>query len=52
VSGHLIMLYFSFCSRWLNGNHNYDEICTETGISHQNLDDIIENHPHVNVIWK
>ncbi|XP_028398199.1 GATOR complex protein NPRL2-like [Dendronephthya gigantea] len=39
-------------ARWLNGRHNYDEICTETGMSHQNLDEIIENHPDIVVVWK
>ncbi|XP_046839800.1 GATOR complex protein NPRL2-like [Xenia sp. Carnegie-2017] len=39
-------------ARWLNGSHNYDEICTETGMSHQKLDEIIENHPNITVIWK
>lgn len=39
-------------ARLLSGSHNYDEICTETGMSHQNLDNIIENHPHIVVVWK
>ncbi|XP_031573687.1 GATOR complex protein NPRL2-like [Actinia tenebrosa] len=38
--------------KWLNGRHNYDEICCKTGLSHQELDDIIENDPHVVVVWK
>ncbi|EDO27172.1 predicted protein [Nematostella vectensis] len=39
-------------SRWLNGKHSFDEICCKTGLSFQELDDVIENDPNVVVVWK
>ncbi|XP_015764200.1 PREDICTED: nitrogen permease regulator 2-like protein [Acropora digitifera] len=38
--------------KWLDGNHNYDEICCETGLTYQELEDIVEGEPHIVVIWK
>ncbi|EDO45161.1 predicted protein [Nematostella vectensis] len=37
---------------WLNGKHSFDEICCKTGLSFQELDDVIENDPNVVVVWK
>lgn len=38
--------------KWLDGNHNYDEICCKTGLTYQELEDIVEGEPHIVVIWK
>lgn len=43
---------FKLTDKWLDGNHSYDEICCKTGLTHQELEDIIEQDPHVVVIWK
>ncbi len=38
--------------RWFNGNHNYDEICCQTGLTHKELDEKLENDPSIVVCWK
>jgi len=38
--------------KWLDGNHNYDEICCKTGLTYQELEDKVEGDPHIVVIWK
>ncbi|XP_068713693.1 GATOR1 complex protein NPRL2-like isoform X1 [Montipora foliosa] len=38
--------------KWLDGNHSYDEICCRTGLTYQELEDIVEGEPHIVVIWK
>lgn len=43
---------FKLTDKWLDGNHSYDEICCKTGLAYQELEDIIEQDPHVVVIWK
>ena len=37
---------------WFNGRHSYDEICTKTGLSHQDLEERIEADPSIVVSWK
>lgn len=37
---------------WFSGRHSYDEICSKTGLSHQDLEERIETDPSVLVIWK
>lgn len=39
-------------AKWLDGNHSYDEICCKTGLTYQEVDDIVELDPHIVVIWK
>ncbi|XP_014670048.1 PREDICTED: nitrogen permease regulator 2-like protein isoform X2 [Priapulus caudatus] len=39
-------------SRWLNGQHHYDEICCRTGLSYSVLDEMIEDDPTIVVCWK
>lgn len=43
---------FKLSDKYLDGNHNYDEICCKTGLTYQELDDIVEGEPHIVVIWK
>ncbi|XP_064633487.1 GATOR1 complex protein NPRL2-like [Lineus longissimus] len=38
--------------RWFTGRHSMDEICCETGLSHQELDDRIESDPNIVVCLK
>ncbi|KAK2142866.1 hypothetical protein LSH36_903g00084 [Paralvinella palmiformis] len=38
--------------KWFNGNHCYDEICCLTGLSQQELDDIVENDSNIVICWK
>ncbi|XP_071810529.1 GATOR1 complex protein NPRL2-like [Asterias amurensis] len=38
--------------RYISGHLNFDEICCKTGLSHQELEDYIENDPCVHTIWK
>ncbi|KAK7503525.1 hypothetical protein BaRGS_00005064 [Batillaria attramentaria] len=38
--------------KWLNGCHSYDEISCKTGLSHQELDELIETDPSCVVCWK
>jgi len=38
--------------RWFNGRHSYDEICTLTGQSYQELDSKVESDPSIVVCWK
>ncbi|XP_070559593.1 GATOR1 complex protein NPRL2-like [Ptychodera flava] len=39
-------------TRYLNGVHNYDEICCKTGMTHQELEERLENHPSIVICWK
>ncbi|XP_070192729.1 GATOR1 complex protein NPRL2-like [Littorina saxatilis] len=39
-------------SKWLGGNHSYDEISCKTGLSHQELEELIEKDPTCVVCWK
>jgi len=38
--------------RWFNGQHSYDEICTLTGQSYQELDSKVESDSSIVVCWK
>ncbi|XP_052081815.1 GATOR complex protein NPRL2-like [Mytilus californianus] len=37
---------------WFNGRHSYDEICSKTGLSHQDLEEKIETDPSIVISWK
>ncbi|XP_077984006.1 GATOR1 complex protein NPRL2-like [Glandiceps talaboti] len=39
-------------NRYLRGDHNYDEICCKAGITHQELEEKIENDPYIVICWK
>jgi len=43
---------FKLDDKWLDGNHNYDEICCKTGLTYQELEDKVEGAPRIVVIWK
>lgn len=38
--------------RFMQGDMDIDQICCKTGISHEELEDIIQNNPNINVCWK
>ncbi|ELT95816.1 hypothetical protein CAPTEDRAFT_222035 [Capitella teleta] len=38
--------------RWFSGAHSYDEICTATGLSHQELDEKLDCDPSIVICWK
>lgn len=37
---------------WFDGGHSFDEICSQTGLSSQELDAKIEHDPSIVVCWK
>nr|XP_002738243.1 PREDICTED: nitrogen permease regulator 2-like protein-like [Saccoglossus kowalevskii] len=39
-------------NKLLQGYNNYDEICCKEGMSHQELEEKIENDPHIVICWK
>lgn len=38
--------------KWFSGRHNFDEICCKIGVSHHDLEKMIEEDPNVVVCWK
>lgn len=39
-------------SKYCDGTRSFDEICSKTGLSYRELDDILEKDPNVCVCWK
>ncbi|XP_064484095.1 GATOR1 complex protein NPRL2-like isoform X2 [Ornithodoros turicata] len=39
-------------SRYCDGTHSLDEICSKTGLSYKELEDILDKDPNICVCWK